>query len=106
MDQYIQIQSTVSTIAEAQEIIEILFEKELIACASILPSVESYYLDEGELVSEQEVKIFIKTVADLYVSIEKLIKKYHSYDIPEILVFSVEDGNEEYLRWISKQVKK
>ena len=106
MDEYIQIQSTVSSVAEAREIIEVLFEKELIACASIIPSVESYYLEEEELVCEQEVKIFIKTVADLYASIEKIIKKYHSYDIPEILVFSIEDGNEEYLRWMSKQVSK
>jgi periplasmic divalent cation tolerance protein len=106
MDDLIQIQCTVRHLDEARDILEVLLEKDLISCGSIVPSIESWYVWENEIVSSEEVKIFMKTVDAHYDTIEKIIKKYHSYDIPEILVFSIEDGNKEYLQWVTKQVVK
>lgn len=105
MDEYIQVQWTAAHLDEARDILELLLEKRLISCGSIIPTVESWYVWENEVVSQQEVKVIMKTVGKHYQSLEKLIRKNHSYDVPEILVFSVEDGNDQYLRWVENQVK-
>jgi periplasmic divalent cation tolerance protein len=47
---------------EAKKIIYNLLEKHLIACASILPEVESIYRWEGKIEESREVKVILKTV--------------------------------------------
>jgi uncharacterized protein involved in tolerance to divalent cations len=33
------------------------------------------------------------------------IKGMHSYEVPEVLSFAIDDGNPEYLDWIGEAVK-
>ena len=104
MEDYIQIQWTAANLGEAREILELLLSHRLISCGSIFPFVESWYVWENELVTEQEVKVVMKTMGHHFEEIELLIKKNHTYDIPEILVFGIENGNDQYLKWMYDQV--
>ena len=47
----------------------------------------------------------IKTDIKYKSSIEKLIKKNHSYELPEILVINIDDGSNEYLKWMKDNLK-
>jgi len=47
----------------------------------------------------------IKTERKALKKLKKRVKKIHSYEVPEILAFKVEDGDKEYLKWISSVVK-
>jgi periplasmic divalent cation tolerance protein len=105
MDEYIQIQWTAAHLDEARDILEVLLSSNLICCGSIIPLVESWYSWKGEIVSEQEVKVLMKTKECNYAQIEKVINKLHSYEIVEILYFTICDGNDSYLKWMDKQVK-
>ena len=105
MGSFIQIQWTAAHLDEAREISQALILKGLVACSSVFPLVESWYVWEGELEQSSEVKVLLKTIDKHYLQIEKFIKKNHSYDVPEILVFQIEKGNEPYLAWISKMTK-
>ncbi|MCH9621619.1 MAG: Divalent-cation tolerance protein CutA [Chlamydiia bacterium] len=104
MDDYIQIQWTAANLDEARDIIEFLLEEKLISCASIIPLVESWYVWENEVVCGQEIKVLMKTLSHHYKSVESLIRKKHSYEIAEILSFSIRDGNDKYLKWMYDQV--
>jgi len=104
MEEFIQIQWTAANLDEARTIVEKLLEENFISCASIIPLVESWYVWEGEVVTDQEIKVVMKTMADQYKNVESLINKYHSYEIPEILSFKIDQGNDSYLKWMYDQV--
>ncbi len=100
MARYIQIQWTAAHLDEAREISQRLIEKGLVACASIIPLVESWYVWEGEMQTVSEVKVFLKTTDQNYPKIEECIRQHHSYEVPEILMFYIEKGSSSYLQWI------
>lgn len=106
MVNFIYVQWTAAHLDEAREISAKLLEKELIACSSIVPLVESWFEWKGELQQESEVKVVMKTIEPHYPAIEKLIVKMHTYEVPEVCSFAVLDGYDKYLGWIEKAVKK
>ena len=101
MQRYIQIQWTAAHLDEAREISQKLIEKKLVACASIIPLVESWYIWDEEMQTVSEVKVFLKTTLENYSKVEECIRHHHSYEVPEILMFEIEKGSRAYLEWIS-----
>ena len=88
---------------EAKKIIHGLLEAHLIACASILPGVESIYRWEGEVEESQEVKVILKTTCNQYNAIQKYILSHCSYEVPEIAQVHVADANPTYLSWVVRE---
>ncbi|MEN9343240.1 MAG: divalent-cation tolerance protein CutA [Chlamydiota bacterium] len=89
---------------EAKKIIHGLFEKHLIACATIIPEVESVYRWEGKIEESHEVKVILKTVSDHFVAIEDYILSHCSYEIPEISQIDLSNGHLSYLSWVIQEV--
>lgn len=89
--------------AEARKIIFSLLEKRLIACASILPEIESIYRWEGKIEESQEVKVILKTQRTHFASLCKYIVENGSYEVPEILQLDVVQGNPQYLAWVLQE---
>jgi periplasmic divalent cation tolerance protein len=54
----------------------------------------------------QEWVCMIKGKAVDYKKIEAIIKKNHSYEVPEILAFPILEGNRDYLKWIDAETSK
>lgn len=104
MDDLIQVQWTANHLDEARDITEGLLDRGLVACVSILPLVESWYIWEDEVECNQEVKVLMKTAARHYNAVDSYIRKKHSNEVPEILMFRIEGGHEPYLKWISDTV--
>lgn len=92
--------------AEAKSIIHALLEQKLIACASILPQVESIYLWEEKIEESSEVKVILKTSIHLFAEIQKFIQKKCSYEVPEIIQVNIADGNPAYLSWLKESVQR
>ena len=90
---------------EAQSISEALLEKQLIACANILPPVTSLYHWEGAIKQYQEVALLLKTRAEHFEAVESLIKVQHSYDCPCLLALDVAQGHAPFLEWIAEQTQ-
>ena len=76
----------------------------LVACASLVPKIESHYLWQGKIESAAEVLIIFKTTRANLKALEKLIVAKHPYDTPEFLVLPVIAGNKRYLDWVSESV--
>jgi periplasmic divalent cation tolerance protein len=86
---------------EAERLASQIIEKKLAACVQ-LSSITSYYIWEGEVNNDPEIKLLIKTRKELYDQLEKLIKDNHSYDVPEIIALPVQSGSKDYLDWIEE----
>lgn len=99
--EFIQVYWTCGDIDEARQIASYLVEKRLVACANIIPNVESFFYWENEVQSEQEVIVLFKTLKEKFEEVKKEIQKRASYDVPAILQLPIVGGNEEYLSWLS-----
>lgn len=88
---------------EAKKIIYGLLERRLVACASILPKVESIYRWEGKIEEGQEVKVILKTTRGQYDAVQKHIQSHCSYEVPEIIQIAVAECNPNYLSWIVQE---
>ena len=85
---------------EATRIIHTLLEKRLIACASLFPQVKSIYWWQGKIEESREVKVILKTIRTHFRAIQKYIESSSSYETPEIVQVTIDDGSPRYLEWM------
>ncbi len=84
----------------ADKMAHLLVERQLAACVNILPNLTSVYAWQGNIETAQEILLIIKTSAEIYESLEALIRTHHPYELPEIIAIPVEKGLPEYINWI------
>ena len=101
---YIVLFMTTGTGEEAHHIAEVLLNERKVACVNIVPKVDSRFWWEDKLDSAQENLLIAKTRASLLPEIITLVKKTHSYEVPEIIALPIVGGNQDYLEWIDKSV--
>jgi periplasmic divalent cation tolerance protein len=87
---------------EAQKIARAVVERRVAACVNIIAPVESIYRWEERVESATEWLLLIKSTAEKSAVVCNAIRELHSYDLPECIVISIEDGSAEYLKWIEK----
>lgn len=92
--------TTTGSLPEARRIAHELLDRRLAACVNIVPQVESIYRWEGEVKTDAEWLLIIKTTAARFPQVRDAIQELHSYDLPECIAFDVSDGDPAYLVWI------
>ena len=97
--------TTAGSVDEAKRISHALVEERLAACVSLIPAVESIYRWQGAIETASEVLLILKTTVDLIPALGARLHELHSYQTPEFLVLSVEQGSEPYLAWLTGSVK-
>jgi len=85
---------------EAREIARLLLTEKKAACVNILPGVDSLFWWQGEVDSARESLMIVKTRAALFPEIVELVKRAHSYEVPEIIALPIIAGSEDYLKWL------
>ena len=72
----------------------------LIACANLIPKMESHFWWHDKIESGTEVLLVLKTTKARLAALEKLILARHPYQTPEFLVLPLAAGNKKYLDWL------
>lgn len=73
---------------------------QLVACANLIPQIESHYWWQGKIEKSSEILLLFKTTGAQIKSLEQFIVTEHPYDTPEFIVVPVDYGNPRYLKWI------
>lgn len=84
----------------AEQLSRRILEQKLAACITLLPGATSFYMWEGKLEKSHETQMLIKSNTTSQSRLLNNLKQYHPYDVPELLVLPVQDGDPEYLSWL------
>ena len=98
-----------STFPEAETARKIgreLVEAGLVACANIMPSVQSIYFWDGKVEENAEVLGIFKMTAARFGEFQARLRVLHPYDVPEIIRLDIAEGLPEYLRWIEESCRR
>ena len=102
MADFIEIHFTSGSLDEARKIARYLVQERYVAGAQIIPWFESIYMLDNELDTTQESKIILQTVSDNFNQIREIIEQNNRYEVPEIIWFKIEGGNESYMKWLEE----
>lgn len=92
--------TTTGSREEAARIGRTLVEERLAACATALPGIESIYHWRGEIETDTETLMLLKTETDRLEALHARLVALHSYETPEFLVLSVEAASQGYRQWL------
>ncbi len=76
----------------------------LVACANLVPRIESHYWWHGKLECSAEALLVMKTTTTHLRKLEALVIAQHPYDTPEFIVLPIVRGNKRYLTWLAASV--
>ena len=92
---------TAPDLKTARRLAKSALQARLIACANLVPKVESHYWWQGKLESGAEVLLILKTRRANLRKLEALVLAEHPYDTPEFLVLGLQSGSKRYLDWLA-----
>ena len=102
MSEFIEVHWTSGSLDEARKISRYLVQEHYVACAQIIPWIESVYMWNNQLETTQESKIILKARKEHYEKIKEIILQNCSYEVPEITFFTISGGNREYMEWLKE----
>jgi periplasmic divalent cation tolerance protein len=88
----------------ARKLARAALEARLIACANLIPRVESHYWWKGKMERSAEALLVLKTTAGRLAALEKLIVAKHPYDTPEFIALPISRGHKRYLDWVQDSI--
>lgn len=84
----------------AQRLAQALVGEGLAACVNHLPGIRSTYRWQGEVTTDNEELLLIKTTAGRFEALKARVLALHPYELPELIGVPVTQGHEAYLAWV------
>ena len=100
----VSVYSTFADAAEAERIAHQVIDEQLAACVNILGPCRSIYRWQGAIESADEVAAIFKTTTAGADALIARIAALHSYDVPAIAVWPIEELLESYASWVEANV--
>ena len=88
---------------EAEAVVRSLLGERLVACGNVLPGAVSLYRWQGAVHRDNEAVVILKTLRRLVPRVLERARALHPYEVPELLVQEVVDGNPAYLQWVKEE---
>ncbi len=102
--EFVQVLTTLGSRDEADRVADALLSERAAACVQIVGPISSRYWWRGELESAEEWLAIAKTELTRFHDVAEVIRREHSYDVPEITAVPISLGSEDYLAWIGESV--
>ena len=91
--------TTLPAEVDAEALGRTLVMERLAACVSVQP-VRSVYRWQGAVESSAEHLLHIKTTARRIEDLRRRLGDLHPYELPELVVLPIVDGDPAYLAWL------
>jgi periplasmic divalent cation tolerance protein len=96
---------TAPNVTVARKLAAAALTQRLVACANLIPKIESHYWWQDKLESSAEVMIIFKTRVERLAELQHCIVTNHPYQTPEFISIRIDSGAEKYLNWITDSVQ-
>ncbi|XP_073271920.1 protein CutA, chloroplastic isoform X1 [Primulina huaijiensis] len=96
---------TVPNQEAGKKLAESIVKERLAACVNRVPGVESIYEWKGEIQTDSEELLIIKTRESLLEALTEHVKANHEYEVPEVIALPIIGGNLQYLEWLKNSTK-
>jgi periplasmic divalent cation tolerance protein len=103
--QFLQVQTTTDSRAEAMELARAAVAARIAACGQVAGPVASTYWWNDEIERAEEWFVFFKLPADHYEELAAFLAEKHSYDEPEIVATALVAGSPSFLAWIADETR-
>ncbi len=100
MTDAVLIYTTFPNVDVAEALADDLLSKSLIACANVLPGMQSIYRWNGATEKATEVVMLLKTERGLSSRVVAAVEAGHPYDTPAVFVIDAASGSAPFLQWI------
>ncbi len=104
MSEPVIVLTTAGSDEQAEQLARALVERRLAACVNVVNELCSVYRWQGEVQREAEKLLLIKTTRALFPRVRDALRELHSYEVPEVLMLPILDGDTDYLRWLDDQL--
>jgi periplasmic divalent cation tolerance protein len=105
MEEHVVVLVTAPSKDVGRDVARALLEQKLAACVNVVPSIASFYTWEGDLCSDEEVLLVIKSKGAAFDQVAVAVRDVHPYDVPEIIALPIVAGSQSYLDWIDEVVE-
>lgn len=82
-----------------------IVKEKLAACVNIVTGIESVYQWQGEIQSDAEELLIIKTRQSLLEALTEHVKANHEYEVPEVISLPITGGSIPYLKWLKDSTR-
>ena len=103
MSEVVLVLSTVVDDGRAEVLARTLVDERLAACVNLHAPMLSFYRWKGQVERDTERQLVIKTTRGRLPALETRLRELHSYELPELIVISVDEGSAAYLGWVVDQ---
>lgn len=86
----------------AQLLAHALVSESLAACVNRIPAVHATYRWNGEVTTDSEELLLIKTTAARFEALKEHVLALHPYELPELIAVPVACGHAAYLDWVRR----
>lgn len=92
--------TTIGAAADDRGMASILVNERLAACVNVLPEMDSIFRWKGEVETDRERQLVMKTTVARVPALRARVHELHDYEVPEFVVLPIIGGSEAYLNWI------
>ena len=94
--------STFSDLATAETCAKHLVEHRIAACVQIDGPIRSVYQWKGDIQTDEEFRLLVKTSPESLNECVTALKEHHPYELPEIVVLHAH-ASAAYASWVTEQ---
>lgn len=96
---------TVPNKEAGKKLADSIIKARLAACVNRVPGIESIYEWKGEIQTDSEELLIIKTRESLLNALTEHVKANHEYEVPEVIAMPIIGGNAPYLEWLKNSTR-